>query len=210
VAKRALDLLIAVPALVLLSPVLGVIALLVRTTLGKRVLFRQRRPGFHGRPFTLYKFRTMRHGRDATGQPLPDPHRLTRLGRFLRRTSFDELPELWNVIRGDMSLVGPRPLLMEYLDRYTPEQERRHEVKPGITGWTQLNGRNALTWEEKFRLDVWYVDNRSLLLDCRILIRTLWKVITGEGVNPPGSEQVEVFRGRPGPERAPKADGTRG
>jgi lipopolysaccharide/colanic/teichoic acid biosynthesis glycosyltransferase len=149
----------------------------------------------HGEPFTILKFRTMREDRDAAGRLLPDSKRLTRLGRFLRRTSLDELPELVNVIRGEMSLVGPRPLLMRYLDRYSPEQRRRHELKPGITGWTQLNGRNALTWEEKFRLDLWYVEHRSLLLDGRILIRTAWKVLTGEGVTPRHSEEVPEFLG---------------
>jgi sugar transferase EpsL len=198
VSKRALDLAVTIPAAVLLAPVMAVVALLIVLTTGPPALFRQQRPGLRGEPFTLYKFRTMRDLRDAEGRPLPDPRRLTRLGRFLRRTSLDELPELWNVLRGDMSLVGPRPLLMEYLERYTPEQMRRHEVRPGITGWTQLNGRNALTWEEKFRLDVWYIDNRSLGLDLRILVRTVWKVLSGEGVNPPGSEQVEVFMGTPG------------
>jgi sugar transferase EpsL len=197
-AKRALDLVVAGIALVLLAPVMLVLAALVGATLGSPVLFRQTRPGLYVRPFTLYKFRTMKDLRGPDGSLLPDPQRLTRFGRFLRRTSLDELPELWNVVRGDMSLVGPRPLLMEYLDRYSSEQMRRHEAKPGITGWTQLNGRNALSWDEKFRLDVWYVENRSFLLDLRILARTVWTVITGEGVNPPGSEQVEVFMGSPG------------
>jgi len=194
-AKRGLDLLVAVPALILLSPLLAAIAVAVLADVGPPVLFRQVRPGRHGRPFTLHKFRTMRDAVGEDGAPLPDPQRLTRLGRLLRRTSLDELPELWNVIRGDMSMVGPRPLLMDYLGRYSPEQARRHEVRPGLTGWTQLHGRNALSWAERFRLDVWYVDHRSFLLDIRILLRTVWKVVTGEGVNPPGSEQVEVFMG---------------
>jgi sugar transferase EpsL len=206
VAKRFLDLVVAGAVLVVLSPVVLLVALLVRATLGSPVLFRQRRPGLHGRPFTLYKFRTMRDARGPDGSPLSDPQRLTRLGRFLRRTSLDELPELWNVLRGDMSLVGPRPLLMEYLDRYSSEQMRRHEVKPGMTGWTQLRGRNALSWEDKFRLDVWYVENASFLLDLRILVATLGAVIRGEGVNPPGSEQVEVFMGSSPTDRPPKRE----
>lgn len=209
-AKRALDVAVAGVGIVVLAPVMLLLALLVRTTLGGPVLFRQRRPGLHGRPFTIYKFRTMRDVQGPDGRLLPDPQRLTSLGRLVRRTSLDELPELWNVLRGDMSLVGPRPLLMEYLERYSSEQMRRHEVRPGITGWTQLNGRNALSWDEKFRLDVWYVDNCSFLLDLRILARTVGAVIRGEGVNPPGSEQVEVFMGPSGAvrERAPeRADG---
>jgi sugar transferase EpsL len=194
-AKRVFDLFFATLALAVLSPVLTLVAILILVFIGRPVLFRQERPGLHGEPFTILKFRTMREDRDAAGRLLPDSKRLTRLGRFLRRTSLDELPELVNVIRGEMSLVGPRPLLMRYLDRYSPEQRRRHELKPGITGWTQLNGRNALTWEEKFRLDLWYVEHRSLLLDGRILIRTAWKVLTGEGVTPRHSEEVPEFLG---------------
>ncbi len=181
--KRLLDLAIAVPAAVLLLPVSAAVALAVRCTVGRPVLFRQRRPGLAEKSFVLYKFRTMRDTLDSSARPLPDKERLTRLGRFLRRTSLDELPELWNVIRGDMSLVGPRPLLIEYLDRYTPEQARRHEVKPGITGWAQIKGRNALRWEEKFALDVWYVDHQSFVLDLRILLVTKWKVLKGEGIS---------------------------
>ncbi|MGB9792451.1 MAG: sugar transferase [Thermacetogeniaceae bacterium] len=160
------------------------------------VLFRQVRPGLHGKPFVIYKFRTMRKAYDEEWRPLPDEQRLTRLGKWLRSTSLDELPELLNVLKGEMSLVGPRPLLMEYLDRYTPEQARRHEVKPGITGWAQVNGRNAISWEEKFRLDVWYVDNWSLWLDLKIILITLWKVLKREGISASGHATMPVFRGQ--------------
>jgi len=193
--KRIVDLALAGSALILLSPGLALLALLIRARLGSPVLFRQQRPGLQGRPFTIYKFRTMTAARDPQGQLLPDAQRLTPLGRFLRRWSLDELPEFVNVIKGDMSLVGPRPLLMRYLDRYTPEQMRRHEVKPGITGWAQVNGRNALTWEEKFALDVWYVDNWSLWLDFKILGLTLWKIVKREGINQPGHATAEEFMG---------------
>ncbi|RME84883.1 MAG: sugar transferase [Caldilineae bacterium] len=198
--KRCLDLLVAVPLFLLTLPVLLLIALLVRWQLGSPVLFRQTRPGLHARPFTLIKFRTMSEARDAQGRLLPDAQRLTGLGRLLRSTSLDELPTLWNVIRGDMSLVGPRPLLMRYLDRYTPEQARRHEVKPGITGWAQVNGRNALTWEQKFELDVWYVDHWTLALDLRILLMTLIKVLRREGISQPGQATAQEFMGRTGPQ----------
>ncbi|GAB4459012.1 MAG: sugar transferase [Anaerolineae bacterium] len=183
------------PALLLLAPFLAVIALLVRVKLGAPVLFRQQRPGLHGRPFTIYKFRTMTDARDAKGQFLPDADRLTAFGRLLRRTSLDELPELFNVLRGEMSLVGPRPLLMQYLDRYTPEQARRHEVRPGITGWAQVNGRNALTWEEKFALDVWYVDHQSLWLDLKIILLTIWSVLRREGISQQGHATMPEFVG---------------
>lgn len=196
--KRALDLALTIPALILLAPLMLVIALVVRVTLGAPVFFRQVRPGLHGKPFTLYKFRTMTDARDAQGNLLPNAARLTRVGKFLRATSLDELPELFNVLRGEMSLVGPRPLLMQYLDRYTPEQMRRHKVKPGITGWAQVNGRNAITWEQKFAFDVWYVDNVSLWLDLRILARTAWKVLTREGISPRGQATMEEFRGAAG------------
>jgi lipopolysaccharide/colanic/teichoic acid biosynthesis glycosyltransferase len=192
--KRTLDLVLAAIGLVVLSPLFLVVGMLVLVTLGRPIVFRQRRPGLYGRPFTLYKFRSMRAMAER-GEPLPDAERLTWLGRFLRRTSLDELPELWNVLRGDMSLVGPRPLLMEYLPLYTPEQARRHEVLPGITGWAQVNGRNAISWEEKFRLDVWYVDHRSLWLDLRILALTLARVLSGEGISEPGQATVTYFRG---------------
>jgi len=196
-AKRLVDLAIAVPALVFLSPVLGLVALLVYVKIGAPVLFRQERAGLHGRPFTLIKFRTMVEAYDSEGNRLPDAQRLTRLGRFLRSSSVDELPELLNVLRGEMSLVGPRPLLMQYLGRYTPEQNRRHEVKPGITGWAQVNGRNALSWEEKFALDVWYVDHHSLLLDLRIIAMTMWKALKREGISQPGQATAEEFMGQP-------------
>ena len=193
--KRALDLALTVPALVVLSPLMALIAMAVRLRLGSPVLFRQERPGLHGEPFTIPKFRTMTDARDAYGSLLPDADRLTRIGRFLRTTSLDELPELLNVLRGSMSLVGPRPLLMQYLDRYTPEQTRRHEVKPGITGWAQVNGRNALSWEKKFRLDVWYVDHLSLWLDLMIILLTLWKIAKREGISQAGHETMQEFLG---------------
>jgi sugar transferase EpsL len=200
-SKRAFDLAIAVPALVILSPILAAIAGLGRFLLGPPVLFRQRRPGLDGRPFTIMKFRTMTDARDATGQLLPDAQRLTRFGSFLRKTSLDELPELYNVVKGEMSLVGPRPLRMEYLDRYTPQQMQRHQVRPGITGWALVNGRNTLSWEEKFGLDVWYVQNRSLLLDCKILLMTIRTIIKREGINSPGSATTEDFMGGTGDDR---------
>jgi lipopolysaccharide/colanic/teichoic acid biosynthesis glycosyltransferase len=193
--KRVVDVVGASAALVLLSPLLAVVAVLVRVRMGTPVLFRQERPGRYGRPFVMTKFRTMTDRRDAGGELLPDADRLTALGRWLRRTSIDELPELLNVVHGDMSLVGPRPLLMEYLPRYSAEQARRHEVRPGITGWAQVNGRNAVTWDEKFALDVWYVDHRSLRLDVEILGRTVSQVFSGHGVSAPGHATMEPFRG---------------
>jgi len=193
--KRLLDLAITIPALIILLPVLALVALLVRIKLGSPVLFRQQRPGLYGKPFTIYKFRTMTDARDAQGNLLPDGQRLTSLGRFLRSTSLDELPELFNVLKGEMSLVGPRPLLMRYLDRYMPEQMRRHEVKPGITGWAQVNGRNAITWEQKFALDVWYVDHWSLRLDLKIITLTAWKILAREGISQPGQATMEEFMG---------------
>ena len=193
--KRALDLALTIPALIALSPVLLLIALLVRLTLGTPVLFRQQRPGRHGKPFYMVKFRTMTDARDAQGNLLSDAERLTPFGRFLRATSLDELPELWNVLKGDMSLVGPRPLLMQYLERYTPEQARRHEVRPGITGWAQVNGRNAISWEQKFAYDVWYVDNLSFWLDLKILALTVRKIIAHEGISQAGQATMEEFRG---------------
>ena len=195
IGKRAFDLLVAAPAIVVLSPVLGVTALLVRRRLGSPVLFRQLRPGRDGSPFTVVKFRTMRDARGSDGLLLPDAERLTDFGRFLRSSSLDELPELWNVLRGEMSLVGPRPLLPQYLPRYSPEQARRHEVRPGITGWAQVNGRNAITWEEKFALDVWYVDHLSLGLDIRIIALTLLKIVRREGISQPGQATAEEFMG---------------
>ncbi len=193
--KRAVDVVASAVAIVLLAPVLATIAVAVRLRCGAPVVFRQLRPGLHGRPFEMVKFRTMTDGRDANGALLPDEDRLTGLGRFLRRTSLDELPELYNVLRGEMSLVGPRPLLMEYLPLYTAEQMRRHDVKPGITGWTQVNGRNALDWDQKFAHDVWYVDHQSLRLDLQILVRTIKKVVAGDGISAPGSATMERFRG---------------
>ncbi len=193
--KRLLDVVAASAGMLLLSPVLGLTALAVSVFLGGPVLFSQLRPGMHGKPFTLYKFRTMRDARDAAGKPLSDAERLTRFGHFLRASSLDELPELWNVLRGDMSLVGPRPLLMEYLPLYSPEQARRHEVRPGITGWAQVNGRNAISWEDKFRLDMWYVDHHSLWLDLKILFLTLKKVFAREGISQEGQATAEKFRG---------------
>lgn len=193
--KRLFDLVIASFALLLLFPVLLLVAWLVHRRLGSPVLFRQVRPGLHGKPFEMVKFRTMRDAVDTEGNALPDAERLTPFGRFLRSTSLDELPELWNVIKGDMSLVGPRPLLMEYLPLYSAEQARRHEVRPGITGWAQVNGRNAVSWPEKFALDIWYVDNRSLLLDIRILLLTIKKVFVREGISAEGQATASRFTG---------------
>jgi len=193
--KRLLDLLLASAAIVFLSPMMLAIAVLVRLLLGKPVLFRQRRPGLHGVPFTFLKFRTMTEARDPGGNLRADAERLTRFGGFLRSLSLDELPELFNVIRGDMSLVGPRPLLMQYLELYSAGQARRHEVRPGITGWAQVSGRNAIGWDKKFALDVWYVDHGSLWLDVKILARTTWKVLACEGINQPGEATVEYFKG---------------
>lgn len=196
--KRALDLAVALPLGLLLLPVGLALAVLVRLRLGPPLLFRHVRPGLGGRPFTLLKFRTMLELHDGEGRPLPDGERLPPFGRFLRRTSLDELPSLWSVLRGEMSLVGPRPLLVEYLDRYTPEQARRHQVRPGITGWAQIHGRNALTWEEKFAHDVWYVDHLSLRLDLRILARTLLAVLRREGISARGHATMPEFRGTGG------------
>lgn len=195
IIKRLIDLFSAMAALALLLPLLAVICLLIRWRLGSPVFFKQLRPGLHGMPFQMIKFRTMRDSCDMHGFPLPDEARLTRFGRFLRATSLDELPELWNALKGDMSLVGPRPLLMEYLPLYTPEQARRHEVKPGITGWAQVNGRNAISWEEKFSLDVWYVDHQSLRLDLKILWLTLISVFSRHGINEPGQVTMSKFTG---------------
>lgn len=193
--KRLFDLILVIPSLLLLSPLLAVLAILVRIKHGSPVLFHQQRPGLNGQPFMLHKFRTMREARDAQGNLLPDEMRLTRFGCFLRSTSLDELPELFNIIKGDMSLVGPRPLLMVYLDRYTPEQTRRHEVNPGVTGWAQINGRNAISWEEKFKFDIWYVEHYSLWLDLKIIALTIWKTIKREGISQAGHATMEEFRG---------------
>jgi lipopolysaccharide/colanic/teichoic acid biosynthesis glycosyltransferase len=196
--KRLLDIVVSASMLVLLAPFLILLAALVRSRLGSPVLFRQIRPGRDGRPFMMVKFRTMRDARDAAGNPLPDSERLTPFGGFLRSTSLDELPELFNVLKGDMSLVGPRPLLMEYLPLYSPEQARRHEVRPGVTGWAQVNGRNALSWDEKFALDVWYVDNRSIWLDVKILVLTAYKVLKRSGISAEGEATMPRFTGAPG------------
>ncbi len=195
--KRTFDLLLAVPGILLISPLMGAIALVIRFAMGRPVLFRQTRPGYRGEPFVVYKFRTMAEARDAEGNLLPDEVRLTRLGRFLRSFSLDELPELINVVRGEMSLVGPRPLLMQYIERYTPEQARRHDVLPGMTGWAQVRGRNVLRWEDRFQLDVWYVDHWSPWLDIKILLLTLWKVIKREGISQPGHATMGEFQGYP-------------
>ena len=194
-AKRAIDRTLAGALLVTLSPVMAATALAIRVSMGSPVLFRQQRPGLRGRPFELVKFRTMTDARDASGAPLPDGRRLTRVGQLIRSTSLDELPQLWNVVRGEMSLVGPRPLLMEYLSRYTSEQARRHDVLPGITGWTQINGRNALQWEAKFALDVWYVDHWSLWLDAKILALTAARLLDRRGISQEGHATMPVFMG---------------
>lgn len=194
-SKRLLDLTLTLVGLVLLLPVIGVIALLVRIINGKPVIFKQERPGYRAQLFPVYKFRTMTDARDAQGNLLPDAERLTKFGKFLRSYSLDELPELFNVLAGQMSLVGPRPLFKHYLERYSPEQARRHEVLPGLTGWAQINGRNALSWEDKFTLDVWYVDNWSFMLDIKILLGTIWKVLTREGISQPGHATAEEFMG---------------
>jgi lipopolysaccharide/colanic/teichoic acid biosynthesis glycosyltransferase len=191
--KRSFDLVLAATVLLALLPVLVVVALLIRLRMGGPILFTQRRPGIDGRPFTVSKFRTMRDARDKYGRLLPDGERLTTLGRLLRGSSIDEFPQLWNVVKGEMSLVGPRPLLMEYLDRYTPEQARRHEVMPGVTGWAQVNGRNALTWEQKFALDTWYVEHWSLMLDAKILAMTASRVLRREGIANQGHATMPEF-----------------
>ncbi len=196
--KRMLDILVAGIAVIALAPLLVTIAVLVRVSMGRPVVFTQSRPGLDGRPFRLFKFRTMRDASGPGGEPLPDAERLTPFGRWLRTTSLDELPELFNILRGEMSLVGPRPLLMEYLPLYSPEQARRHAVRPGLTGWAQVNGRNALTWEARFKMDVWYVDHQSLLLDLRILGRTLLTVLRREGIAHPDQATMERFRGTGG------------
>jgi len=194
-SKRLFDLTFALIALVLLSPIILIIAILVRVFLGTPIIFRQQRPGYKGRPFFLYKFRSMTNRLAPDGSLLPDAKRLTGFGRLLRSLSLDELPELFNILRGEMSFVGPRPLLMEYLPLYSPEQARRHAVMPGLTGWAQVNGRNAIDWETRFKMDVWYVDNWSFGLDIRIILLTFWKVLSREGVNQEGQSTVEYFKG---------------
>ena len=193
--KRIFDFLCAALGCAAMSPLFLILALLVRINLGSPVLFRQLRPGREGKPFLLIKFRSMQDALKKNGRPMPDAVRLTRFGRFLRSTSLDELPELWNVLKGEMSLVGPRPLLMEYLPLYSEEQARRHEVRPGITGWAQVNGRNALSWEDKFKLDVWYVDNHNFWLDLKIIGMTLYKIFNRDGINQQGQATAEKFKG---------------
>ena len=193
--KRLLDVILAFAVLVLLAPLMGLIALAITLFIGRPVLFQQRRPGLNGRPFLMTKFRTMRDTRDAKGNLLEDRLRMTRVGQILRTSSLDELPELWNVLKGDMSLVGPRPLLMEYLPLYTQQQKRRHDVRPGVTGWAQVNGRNAISWEEKFEFDIWYVDNQNLWLDIKILWKTGIKVLKHEGIADAEHVTMPVFTG---------------
>ena len=196
-AKRIFDLLFTCLGLILLSPIILLSIIFIRIFHGSPVIFQQLRPGYFGKPFTIYKFRTMNNKKDSAGNLLSDSERLTRLGRFLRSTSLDELPELINILKGEMSIVGPRPLLMEYLERYSPEQARRHNVLPGITGWAQINGRNTLSWDEKFQLDVWYVDNWSMVLDLKIIWISFWKVIKREGISQPGHATAKEFMGNP-------------
>jgi len=198
VVKRCIDIVVAGLGLIVLSPILVVITVVIWIQMGWPIMFHQMRPGLNGQVFRMYKFRTMSNKRDEEGNLLPDEQRLTSLGKFLRKTSLDELPELFNVLKGDMSLVGPRPLLMQYLERYTPEQARRHEVKPGITGWAQVNGRNAISWEDKFELDVWYIDNQSLWLDFKILLKTVVKVFKREGISAEGEATMPEFMGSTG------------
>ncbi|MFN8410909.1 MAG: sugar transferase [Anaerolineales bacterium] len=194
-SKRLFDILVSAIALLVLSPIILLIALIVRIFIGTPILFTQKRPGYKGQPFFIYKFRTMTNRLAPSGQLLPDAERLTRPGRILRALSLDELPEFFNILRGDMSFVGPRPLLMEYLERYSPEQARRHDVMPGLTGWAQINGRNAITWQDKFKYDVWYVDHWSFGLDIKIILITFWKVFTREGVTQEGQATTEYFMG---------------
>jgi sugar transferase EpsL len=193
--KRTFDLIVSFILLICLSPLILIVALAVKIKLGTPILFKQQRPGLYGKPFNLYKFRTMTAEKDQYGKFLPDYIRLTAFGKLMRKYSLDELPQLFNVLKGDISLVGPRPLLMEYLALYTEEQSRRHHVKPGITGWAQINGRNAISWEEKFKLDVWYVDHHSFLLDLKIMFFTIVKVVKTEGINQPGEATIESFKG---------------
>ncbi|EOV6282511.1 sugar transferase [Vibrio parahaemolyticus] len=194
--KRLFDFSASFFGLILLSPIIALVAWKIRKNLGSPVLFRQTRPGLNGKPFEMVKFRTMKDAVDSQGNPLPDSERMTSFGDKLRNSSLDELPELWNVLKGDMSLVGPRPLLMQYLPLYSKEQARRHEVRPGVTGWAQINGRNAISWEEKFKLDVWYVDNRNLFLDIKILFLTVKKVFVKEGISADGHVTIEPFTGQ--------------
>jgi len=196
--KRVMDLILTIAAAIVLSPLFPFISFLIRLESKGPVFFIQKRAGKKGKAFYLFKFRTMKELRNGHGNLLPDKDRITKFGQFLRKTSLDELPELWNVLKGDMSLVGPRPLLVDYLDRYSPEQARRHEIKPGITGWAQVNGRNAITWEQKFKYDIWYIDNHSLWFDIKIIAMSIIKVIKGEGIHQPGQATMEEFRGSRG------------
>ena len=202
ISKRIFDLIAVLLGLIFLSPFILLTALCVGVFLGTPILFRQQRPGYKGKLFFIYKFRTMTDASDSNGNLLPDSERLTRLGGFLRALSLDELPELFNILRGEMSIVGPRPLLMEYLKRYSPEQMRRHDVYPGLTGWAQINGRNAITWQDKFKYDVWYVDNWSFWFDIKIILISLWKVIKREGISQPGQATTEYFMGNPDGDQA--------
>ena len=195
ITKKTLDVVLSIFGLIIVSPLLLLLALIISVEMGRPILFIQDRPGLNGKPFVLYKLRTMKKAWNRSGLLLPDKERLTRIGSFIRSTSLDELPELLNVLIGDMSIVGPRPLLKQYLDRYTPEQARRHEVKPGLTGWAQVNGRNAINWDEKFRLDVWYVDHQSILLDLRIIWMTVLKVLKREGISHEGQATMQEFMG---------------
>lgn len=195
VAKRVMDVCAAVSLLLVLAPLFAVMSLIIKHTMGSPVIFKQMRPGFQGKPFVIYKYRTMTDARDSAGNLLPDEQRLTGMGSWMRKWSIDELPQLWNVLKGELSLVGPRPLLMEYLPRYSKEQARRHDVKPGITGWAQINGRNAICWEEKFKLDVWYVDNWSFWLDMKILLMTAIRVAASSGISNPGHATMPDFEG---------------
>jgi len=194
--KRLVDIVLSLSALMLLAPLLLLVSILIAVFLGRPVFFRQQRPGLNGEIFTLIKFRSMRDAKDPAGELLPDEKRLTRFGKFLRATSIDEVPELWNVLRGEMSLVGPRPLLVEYMPKYSDEQRRRHEVRPGITGWAQVNGRNSLDWESRFAYDVWYVDNQTFWLDMKILFLTAYKVVRADGISQAGQATMERFPGR--------------
>lgn len=190
-----MDIILSMWAIILFFPLLVILGIIVLITMSSPIFFKQKRPGLNGKPYCFYKFRTMTNRKDSTGNLLPDKDRITRLGEILRKTSLDELPSLWNVIKGDMSLVGPRPLLMEYLPLYSQDQMRRHEVKPGITGWAQINGRNAISWEEKFKLDIWYVENQSFWLDLKILFLTIWKVLKREGISQSNHVTMEKFKG---------------
>lgn len=202
--KRLFDLIVALSAVIILFPIILVLCLLIAVKMGTPVLFSQVRPGHNGKPFRMVKFRSMTDEKDADGNLLPDDQRLPKFGETLRSTSLDELPELWNVVKGEMSLVGPRPLLMEYLEHYSPEQARRHEVKPGVTGWAQVNGRNAISWEQKFEYDTWYVDNRSLWLDIKILWMTVMKVIKRDDISADGHATIEKFSGSTPKDAKPK------